>query len=370
MSDVIRVLHVFGGLNRGGAETMIMNRYRTIDRSRVQFDFIIHENEKQPFSDEIEALGGRIFSFPRFVGKNYFSIRRCWIKFFKEHPEYKILHSHVRSYASVYIPIAKKFGVKTIIHSHSTSNGKGIRAVAKRMLQYPLRFQADRFMGCSDESGRWLFGNRVVNGKRYVTLHNAIDVEKFSYNESLRLEYRRTLGLEGKTVYVHVGRLHPAKNHEFLIDLFARIHKKHPESVLLCVGDGELRSEIEERIEGYGIGSSVIMMGIRDDVDCILSCADVFLFPSRWEGVPLSVVEAQASGLPCYVSDRVTDDVCVSSLAVRLPIDQGAEAWERAIESSRLVRADASEEISFAGYDVRKNTEWLENYYIELAERT
>ena len=368
MSEPIRILHVLGGLNRGGAETMVMNLYKNLDRSKIQFDFIIHTDKEKEYEDEIKKLGGRIYVFPRFVGTNYFVVRRCWSRFFKEHPEYKILHSHVRSYASVYLPIAKRHGVKTIIHSHSTSNGKGVKSAIKRIMQYPLRYQADRFIGCSDASGEWLFGKKIIKTDRYVTLQNAIDTERFCFNEITRREYRKMLNLEGKTVYAHVGRLHPAKNHAFLIELFARIYKKNPNSVLLCVGDGELRRDIEAQIMDNDISSAVVMMGSRGDVESILSCADIFLFPSNWEGVPLTVVEAQASGLPCLVSDRVTEDVCVSELVVRLPIDQGFEIWEKAIDSLSVCRRDVTDKIAAAGYDVKKNAEWLEKYYLELIQ--
>ena len=144
---MIRILHVLGGLDRGGAETMVMNLYRAIDRSQIQFDFITHTNRPQAYTEEIKALGGEIYYFPKFRGYNIFKLKKLWTDFFKKHPEYKILHSHVRSYASLYLPIAKRAGLKTIIHSHSTSNGKGLSSLVKRLMQYPLRFQADYFFG-------------------------------------------------------------------------------------------------------------------------------------------------------------------------------------------------------------------------------
>lgn len=366
MSEPIRVLHVLGGLNRGGAETMIMNLYKNLDRSKIQFDFIIHTDKEKDCEDEIKNLGGRIYVFPRFVGTNYFVVRKCWSRFFKEHPEYKILHSHVRSYASVYLPIAKRHGVKTIIHSHSTSNGNGIKSIIKRIMQYPLRYQADRFIGCSEESGRWLFGKKILKSDKYCTLKNAIETKRFRYNEQNRQRYRKMLDIEGKTVYVHIGRLHRAKNHAFLLDLFSSIHRKNPDSVLICVGEGELRAEIEARILELGLSSSVMMLGIRRDVECILSCADVFLFPSIWEGVPLAVVEAQASNIPCLVSDRVDSSACVTELAVRLPIDGGIEIWEKALDGLPSRDRSESNDIAEYGYDVEKSAEWIESYYKSL----
>ena len=180
---MIRILHVLGGLERGGAESMVMNLYRAIDRTQVQFDFIIHSEKHQAYYDEVVALGGKIYSFPAFNGKNIFIIRKKWKKFFEVHPEYKILHSHVRSYASIYLPIAHKAKVKTIIHSHNTSEGCGIASIAKRMLQYPLRFQADFFFACSLKAGVWLFGNKIVQSDKFYLLQNAVNTGKYAFSE-------------------------------------------------------------------------------------------------------------------------------------------------------------------------------------------
>ena len=363
---MIRILHVLGGLNRGGAESMIMNLYRKIDRNSFQFDFIIHTNGDQDFSSEVIELGGKIFVFPKFNGKNYRELKTKWSEFFKAHPEYKILHSHVRSYASLYIPIAKKNNVKTIIHSHSTSNGKGFKSLVKKALQYPLRFQADRFIGCSEASGKWLFGSRIIKSEKYSTLQNAITLENFVNDPVRRSILRDKLKISGKC-YIHVGRLHPAKNHGFLLDCFARIVSDDPQAVLLIVGDGECKDEIKKKIDELGIGESVRMLGSRADVPELLLAADVFLFPSIWEGVPLTVVEAQAAGLPCIVSDRVTEDVCVSELVTRLPISDPT-VWAKNANSITPYRIDVRNMISDAGYDVKQNAVLLEKYYLELVD--
>ena len=366
MSDALRVLHVLGGLNRGGAETMLMNLYRTIDRTKIQFDFIIHSDSKQDYTDEILEMGGRIYSFPKYSLKSCFAIKGKWRRFFTEHPEYKIMHSHLRSYASVYFPIAKKFGLKTIIHSHSTSNGRGLGSIAKKILQYPLRHQADYFFGCSKESAEWLVGKKAVSGDRYHTLPNSISTERFKFNTEARERIRAEKSFGEKTVYVHVGRLHPAKNHDFLIEVFAKIHEKNPESALMCVGEGELRAEIEARIHQLGLSDSVCMIGSVPNVEDYLMAADAFLFPSKWEGVPVTVVEAQAAGLPCFVSDKITEGVCISELVTRLPIDQGADVWEKAIGDATLGRLDVIEKIKKSGYDVNSSAEWLADFYESL----
>ncbi|MBR4962194.1 MAG: glycosyltransferase, partial [Clostridia bacterium] len=299
---------------------------------------------------------------------NIKDVRGAWQQFFEEHPEYKILHSHVRSYASIYLPIAKKYGLKTIIHSHSTSNGTGITSIAKKLLQYPLRFQADYFFGCSEESGRWLFGEKVVKSSRYYILKNAVDTELYQFHPNKRREYRDNLHLEGKRVFIHVGRLHPAKNHMFLLEVFAELQKNNHDDVLRIVGDGDLREAIQSKIQELQLADNVIMLGNRSDVPELLQAADGFLFPSIWEGLPLSVIEAQAAGLPCFVSDTVTDEVCVSDLVYKLPIDQGVGCWVQKIQKSDFIKKSVTTNLIEAGFDVINTAEQITKFYIAILQ--
>ncbi len=367
---MIRILHVLGGLERGGAESMVMNFYRAIDRTKVQFDFIIHTEKHQAYYDEIIHLGGKIYSFPAFRGINAFTLRKNWVDFFKTHPEYKILHSHVRSYASLYLPIAHKAGLKTIIHSHSTSNGKGLASVVKRIMQYPLRFQADHFFACSKEAGTWLFGGKIVNSEKFHILQNAIDVDRYRFNQKIRDEYRKELGVVDKKTFIHVGRFHPAKNHTFLLNLFAEIHKKDNNTVLLLAGDGKLRPAIEKQIGDLDIHDSVILLGSRSDIPNLLQASDYFLFPSAWEGLPVTVVEAQAAGIPCYVSDKVTKEVGISDLVKYLPIDQGFQSWIDALENTNQIeKKDVFKQISKAGFDIKDISKKLSTFYEKKWEK-
>lgn len=364
---VVRILHMIGSLNIGGSQTMIMNIYRMIDRNRIQFDFIVDHSEQLYFKEEIEKLGGRVFVMPTFTGENIFQVRKAWKCFFEMHPEYQVLHSHVRSYASIYFWIAKKYGIKTIIHSHSTSNGSGIKSVAKIILQYPLRYEADYFFGCSLKAGEWLFGKKIVQSDRYFTIKNAIDTQKYFFDRKQRSILRNQLRIEEDvTVFIHVGRLHEAKNHIFLLHVFAMLIKEIPNSMLLLVGDGELSSEIEKQIEQLNLKSYVKMLGARTDIPDILNAADVFLFPSKWEGLPVTVVEAQASGLPCFVSDKITKEVGISELVKFLPIDKGTQVWIDAIKETDLTRKNVIDKIIQAGFDIKKSVEWLTKFYEEI----
>lgn len=363
MSEPIRVLHMIGSLDIGGSQLMIINLYKAIDRTKIQFDFVIDHPENTSLVPIVEELGARIYYMPTFIGKNILKVKCAWNEFFKEHPEYKILHSHVRSYATVYISIAKKYGIKTIIHSHSTSNGRGMLSIVKKIMQYPLRWQADYFFGCSKKAGEWLFGRRVINSDRYFTLSNAIDTGLYEFKSGVREEYRIELDLVGKLVFIHVGRLHPAKNHDFLLDVFAGIRETTPNAALIIVGDGNQRKEIELKISKLKLNNSVLMLGNRNDVANLLQVADCFLFPSKWEGLPMVVVEAQAAGLPCLVSECVSNEVKITKSVTYLPIDGGVKPWIDVINELDYMRRDVINDIKIAGFDVNSTAQFITKFY-------
>lgn len=364
---MIRILQMIGSLEIGGSQAMIMNIYKRLDRTKVQFDFIIDHPKNKYYADEIKKLGGKIYVVPKFTGKNVVLIRKIWSRFFFKHPEYKILHSHVRSYASVYLDVAKKQGLKTIIHSHSTSNGSGFKSIIKKCLQYPLRYQSDYLFACSKIAGEWLYGKQACHKDNFYILNNAIDVTKYKINQDRRIRIRKELKVDSNFVFGHVGRLHEAKNHKFLLEVFHNVLKRKPESKLIIVGDGELRSEIEEKIRRLHLQDSIIMTGNRNDVPDLLMAFDAFLFPSKWEGLPVTVVEAQAASLPCFVSDTVTREVGISDLVHYLPINRGADYWCDAIINGNLNKKDVSKEIVAAGFDVKETAKWLTDFYMRIA---
>lgn len=364
--EPLRILQMIGSLEVGGSQSMIINLHKAIDRTKVQFDYIIDHPQLIDLLPVVEELGAKVYVMPTFRGINLLKVIEAWNVFFMEHPEYKVLHSHVRSYASIYLPIAKKYGVKTIIHSHSTSNGSGITALVKAMLQFPLRYQADYFFSCSKEAGEWLFGKKVVNGKKHYILKNSIDLSKYTFDVNLRNVYRSKLNISNKTVYIHVGRLHEAKNHMFLLDVFSELCNYNKDAVLLVVGDGPLHDTIAERSTELELQDKIWMLGTRDDVANLLLAADCFLFPSLWEGLPVTVVEAQATGLPCFISNTITQEVRISPLVKELPIDKGTQIWLEAIQKSDLARKDVTEDIKNAGFDVQSAVEWLSGFYFDI----
>jgi glycosyltransferase involved in cell wall biosynthesis len=358
---------MMGSLEMGGSQTMVMALYRAMDRSKVQFDFVL-DCDTNIFEDEIRQLGGRIFRLPKFNGRNFREIRTAWKDFFANHPEYKVLHSHIRSYASLYLPIAKKYGVKTIIHSHNTSNGKGLKAIMKMALQYPLRFQADYFFGCSELAGQWLFGRKVVKSDRYFMLKNAVDVDRFSYCQEVRERIRKELACDDGTFVIgHVGRMNPQKNHRFLIECFSAIAEKKRNAKLILLGDGELRDEVAQQIAALGLEDRVAILGVKGNVEEYFSAMDCLLLPSLHEGLPVVIVEAQANGLKSFVSDTVTREVQLSQQVQYLPINQGSQSWVDAVLGADLGRKDVTEDIRKHGFCVKASSRWLCDFYLDIA---
>lgn len=367
----IRILHMIGSMNIGGSQIMMLNLYRAINRDVIQFDFILDHPEERALADQFEALGARIFAMPSFRLSNIADVKYAWDEFFKNHSEYKILHSHVRSYASIYIPIAKKYGLTTIIHSHSTSNGTGAKALLKAVLQYPLRYQADYFFGCSEEAGRWLFGKKVIQRENYKTIQNCVDIEHFTFSPEKREQIRRQFNI-APDVYVlgHVGRFHEVKNHRFLLDVFVEVLKKKKQARLMLVGDGELREDIRTCCAELGILDKVFFVGSKRDTAPFYSAMDCFVFPSLWEGVPVSVVEAQASGLPCVISDTITKDVfLLEDFVCAKSVEDPPEKWADqilAIRDGNARKLEKSKMQMLADFDSGKVAERLCNFYYEL----
>lgn len=366
MSEPIRVLQVIGIMDLGGAETMIMNLYRHMDRSKVQFDFVENMNDGAHFDQEIRELGGKIYRCPRFTGKNYFAYRKWWKNFFDTHTEYAFVHGHIGSTAAIYLKEAKNHGIRTIAHSHNTS-AKTVRQVFYDVLAYPTRHIADYLFMCSIQAGVDRYGKKAVSDKnRAYFVPNAIDTEHYRFNISIREKTRQELGVSENTLLVgHVGRFAEQKNHLFLLDIFREIAERMLDAKLLLVGDGTLREKIEEEIDNLGLKDKVIMAGNRTDVSSMLMAMDVFVFPSLFEGLPVSLVEAQCSGLPCVISDRVPSDGVLIREQVQVKTLGDPSAWAEAVINShcgdRTVSADM---IKDAGFDIVTRAKKLEDFYL------
>lgn len=364
-----RILQYIGSLAQGGSQSMIMNIYRNIDRDVVQFDFVIDKDGITDMAKEAESLGANIYICPPYRVTTLPKFMSWWNNFFVTHPEYKLIHCHVHSVASIVLGIAKKHAVVTVCHSHSTSAGNGMQGALKRILEFGIRFSADYCIGCSSAAGEWLFGKKICNSNRYVTLHNAIRTEDFVYNETNSKAIRQELGFSKTDIVVgHVGRFALPKNHMFLIDVFDELHKKDERYKLLLVGDGNKMDEVKEKVKTKGLNDYVCFTGMRKDVNRMLIAMDAFVYPSLWEGLPVSVVEAQASGLTCFISSQITSEVCITDLVQQIPLGLGASEWAEIIMKKNLpnCRQDMSCQIKESGYDIKDSSEWLSNFYTNL----
>ena len=363
MNKPIRVLHVIRLMNRGGAEAMIMNLYRCIDRTQVVFDLVENSDEPAEFDDEIISLGGRVYRCPHYDGINHFKYRRWWENFFSVHAnEYRIIHGHLGSTAAIYLSIAKKYGLFTIAHSHTSGTDLSLRGLLYSIYSYRTRFIADQLFACSEAAGRDEYGRNAD----FLVLRNAIDTEEFQYSTDVSQRIKRSMGLEGKTVIGHVGRLVKPKNHEFLLDIFKELLNQRPNSVLLLVGDGELRSSIEAKASTLGIRESIVFTGTRSDVADLLQAMDIFVFPSLYEGLPVTLVEAQATGLPCVISDKVpSESMLAEGLVTVMRLHDSAAEWAEHILSrlGSTTRCSRTEDIKAAGYDVHMTANWLQEFY-------
>ncbi len=370
MAEAIRVLQVFHGMDCGGAENMIMNLYRNIDRSKVQFDFLVHTKKKCFFDDEIKELGGRIFTVPYFNIKNTISYKKALNVFFKAHPEITIVHGHLGSCAYIYLNIAKKYGCFTIAHSHNTlPTNKSLKNFMYRIFSFRTRKVADYFMACGKQAGLDRFGKKIVGSDRFQVLNNAIDAQKYIYNPETRTKIRADLGIKDAFVVGHIGRFNYQKNHEYLIDIFYDLLKKEPKARLLLVGDGDLRPQIEAKIKKLGIADKVIMTGVRKDVPDILQAMDCFVFPSHYEGLPVTVIEAQAACLPCVISENITPEVNISGKVQYISIESDPMSWvEMIFRSSGETRDNAMKIIVSNGYDIIKSAKELSFFYLDKGE--
>ncbi len=349
----IRILHVLGVLNMGGAESRIMDLYRHIDRQQVQFDFLVHTTPsagaaddssetlmagraKEYFDDEVRSLGGEIYALPRFNGRNLGAYRKAAERFFASHGGWTAIEGHMTSTASIYLPIAKKSGIPaTISHVRSAGVDAGLKGLATRALRAPLAHRADHLLACSAESGVSAYGQAVSDSGRVRVIPNALEIHSYRFDPRVREEIRKEYGIPAKAVVLgHVGRFDAMKNHGFLVDLLETLTKQDKGEIdfrLLFVGQGKLEKEIKARLAEKGLSEKAIFAGQcpRERTAKLYQAMDLFCFPSLYEGVPGTVIEAQAAGLPCLISDRITKEVCITEAVESLPLE--AEIWAKRV---------------------------------------
>ena len=365
--EPIRIAHIIGKWVGGGVEAVVMNYYMNIDRNKIQFDFICDNDSTNIPYDEIKSLGGKVILIPPYqkVLKYHKELKRVL-----KDGNYKIVHSHINTLSVFSLWAAKSAGVPIrIAHSHSTTNKKEKKKnLLKQILRPFSKIFATDYMCCSELSGRWLFGNKEYDEGNVFLLNNAIDLNKFKYDEKIRKQKRKELNIKDDTLVIgHIGRFVEQKNHRFLIDIFNEIHKKNNNSILLLTGQGPLVEEINKKVIDLELDNSVIFLGQRKDVNELYQVYDVFLLPSLYEGLPVVGIEAQATGNLCFLSEDMTKETKILNSTVFMSLDNSAEKWANKILENvkKHQKHDTNEEITKCGFNIKQEVNKLEEYYLE-----
>lgn len=369
MNTPIKVLQLFTILNRGGAETNVMNYYRKLDQTKVQFDFVVHREEKGAYEDEIAQLGGKIYRFLPITPFSLSQYKKQVSAFFDEHTEYKIIHGQCSELGYFFYKEAHKRKIPIIIaHGHNSKVKFDLKYTFRFILKKAMMKYVNTYFSCGYDAAIWLFGKE--KGQKAFIMNNAIDASNFSYNPKKDLEFRQVLKSENTINIIHIGRFNTQKNHTFLIDVFKELCNLNANCRLYLVGIGELKEEIQQKVNNHSIQDKVTFLGLRADVNELLQAMNVFLFPSLFEGFPVSFVEAQASGVKCFVSDTIPAEATIIPENVQaISLQQSAKYWaEQIISNKNFVKQNVEQKIIDAGYDINKNVRLLEQKYSSLLE--
>ena len=369
----MKILQVGLGNNPGGMEAFVMNYFRELSKQGITFDFVSMYGTIA-YEQEILKLGGRVFYVPN-VKKDYFG----YVKAFKgllQKEQYDIVHVNMLSAANIVpLRLAKQAGVgKVIAHSHNASAPGLIRKLMDRWNRPRLNRYADMKLACSETAGRWLFGDTAFEKGEVTVVSNAIDTRKYSFSQENREKIRQQLGIREGILVGHVGRFQVQKNHEAIVRIFYEIQKKEPTARLCLIGDGELKEKICGQFKQLGILEKVIFAGVCPDVEKYLSAMDVFLFPSLFEGLPFTLLEAQASGLPCVISSEITEEaVLLKEKVCRLSLEESAEKWADAVlayaKNGREEKENAARFLMAAHFDIHQEAGKLLELYKKQGEQ-
>ena len=366
--DMVKVMHAVSIMNRAGQETFIMNMYRNINRSKIQFGFQCSVSGEGDFDDEIRRLGGKIYHLEenkcQIPFLKYLNEIRIQYRFFKKHNEYSVYHIHTYHAFNAWLSIvgAKMAGVqKVVLHSHNTF---GMHPQLHKIFRTFLKYMKIEWLACSKKAAEWMYGEKEVS--RVKVINNGIEAEEFAFQEAGRLNKRNELGIDNNLVIGHIGRFMPQKNHKFLIDIFEEIVKKDNKAILLLIGVGELQKEIEAMVEQKGLIENVRFMGVRTDIRELLWAMDLFLFPSLYEGLSVVAIEAQAAGVPVLAADTLTKETKITECMQFFSLQKSPKEWaEQAIRMAKIGHENMLDSIRNAHYDMHQNIYVMEKIYKE-----
>ena len=355
-----------GAMYPGGMENFIINLYEKIDKEKFQFDFIVHARKENDYKDYIEEMGGRVYVLPRLTKNPIKSLSELY-KILKKN-KYKIVIRHTAN--ALVVPqliVAKLAGAKTICHAHNETDPQ---VKIHKLGRIFMKAATDKRLACSVKAGKWMF-----NKADFQIVHNGINISKFEFDLRKAKKIREEFGAEEKHIYGHIANFIESKNHMFLLEIFKEIAEADEKAIFFCLGEGDLREQIEKKIQDLNLQEKVILTGIRHDADAFMSAMDVLIFPSFFEGLPLTLIEAQIAGLPAIISDRITEDVIITEgLVWRKSLKEDSKKWAclaiKVKESREIQQRKCQKElIQKAGYDMEKLAKWYEDFFDDLMIR-
>lgn len=368
---MIRILHSVSYMSRGGIETMLMNYYREIDRTKVQFDFLCNSQLKGEYDDEILSMGGRIFRSPGFSPIKRRAYKNFMKELFNAHPEYQIVEAHNGPLGRYAMKAAKDNGIPIrIYHAHGADLPFNLKWPIKYYCMKMLKYSMNEHFVCSEKAGRFYMGHKIMDNGDYYFIPNAIAVENFVFNPTIRNNIRKRYGIGNKKVVGHIGRISLQKNHPFILNVFAKLHAQNSETHLVLVGGGEWESKIKSQIKELGLENAVTMTGVISNPQDWYQAFDVFFMPSLWEGLPVTGIEAQAADLPCLFSDAITQEVRLSDMTQFMSLKEPIELWAdklATILSDLPERKDNTDLITDCHYNIHTEAECLQNLYLAFA---
>lgn len=367
---MIRILHSVSYLNRGGIETMLMNYYRRIDRSKVQFDFLCNSYSKGAYDDEVISLGGRIFRTPGFNPLKHFAYKKYMQQLFYDHPEYKIIEAHNGPLGRFALKSAKDNRIPIrIYHAHGADLPFDLKWPIKYYCMKTLKYSMTHHFACGIKAGEFYYGKKIMDSGDYVIIPNAIEINRFTYSEEVRNNIRTEYNLNDKQVIGLVGNFVKAKNHKFLIEVFAQVHKQNPDAVLVLLGGGIFFNDIKKLVASKSLQDYVIFTGAVSNANDWYQAFDIFVMPSLWEGLPVVGVEAQAADLPCIFSTAVTNEIKVDDTTQFFDLKMPADEWAKKINDilhNLPERKNNYQLITDHNYNIETEAVKLQNLYIDL----
>lgn len=368
MMDKIKILMVMGNTGLGGTQAFVLNLLKNIDLGKFQIDIAVNNEKEDGIGDVFRQYGCNIYILPYFKVYNYFSFVKAWRSFLKQH-YYSVIHAHSTNSASIYLKIAKEFGCVTVAHSHSDGyRGNCYQKEIKKFFAKGVGKYADYWFACSDKAAERLFGDEYKSYPRYFEIPNAINAEKYLYDEKKAKEIRTKLGvMKDEFLCGHVGTFSQPKNHAFLIEVFCEVLKRNNKAKLLCCGAGALMPQIKAKAKELGILERIIFPGVVMNINEYMMAMDVFVFPSLFEGFGIAILEAETCGLPVVMSDVIPSAVDLTDLVHRHSLNESASVWADTICDIKIKdRCAYNEVIVNSKYNMRTSAELITSLYQKM----